>query len=88
MLQKALDDRAVDYLELDAGELKPDQEVTSGIPVLGELALGSSTSMAKIVDELKNDWVEAVQCCGPQQSTGGWVSKTFFVVLQRRSSSD
>ena len=67
VLQKALDNRAVDDLELDPGQLKPDQEVTGSVTVIGELTLSRSVRVAKIVDELKNDRVEAGQGCRPQQ---------------------
>ena len=69
VLQKAIDDGAVDRLEFDTGEFKPDQEVMGNTPVLAGQCLRNPGSTTEIANEGEDDGGEAGQS-GARQGSG------------------
>ena len=67
VLEKTFDRCAVNRFKRNAAESEPGQEVTGSAPKATDMLAGNPFTNAEIVDERKNDWVEAGQCRGPRK---------------------
>ena len=69
---KAIDRCALDRFERNATVRKPDQKVTCKAAIVTDAAFGNLPTETEIVDERKDDRVEANQCCGRQKRAFGY----------------